>query len=130
MISSSKIRTLSSEPSETVDLTYLSNMCDGDPAFMREMIKSFIKDIPDILSGITLKLEQKDWAGVGKLAHKMKPAVQFMGLSKTLEAIRAIEVNCKKDKNQEETVTLVKFVIHNIQTATPELQEKLDKNLK
>lgn len=130
MISSSKIRILTSESADSVDLTYLSSMCDGDPAFMREMITSFINDVPDILAGITLKLEEKDWEGVGKLAHKLKPAVQFMGLSKTLEAIRTIEANCKKDQTREETVNLIKLVIHNIQTATPELREQLDKNMK
>lgn len=113
---------------DPVNLTYLSHMCDGDKAFIREMIESFIRDIPSTLSNIYEKLQEEDWAAVGKLAHKMKPAVQFMGLQQTLDIVKVIETNCKQHLSLSEVPHLVESVLLNIQAALPQLQKMLDKD--
>lgn len=114
---------------DTVDLTYLSNMCDGDKAFISEMIKAFIRDMPNTLSNIIEKIEKKDWDEVEKMAHKMKPAIQFVGLSITHKILRNVEINSKSRQDLEQIPELINIASTNIHHAILELQTKLDDNL-
>lgn len=111
---------------DTVDLTYLSNMCDGDKAFIGEMVKAFISDMPKTLSGIREKIEEKDWKEVEKMAHKMKPAVQFVGLNASYEILKNVENNCRSSQDLEQIPDLLKIASANIHNAILELQAKLD----
>ncbi len=115
---------------EDVDLTYLSSMCDGDKTFMRDMIVSFIDEIPLTLNSLSAQLNSKDWITLGKLVHKMKPAIQFIGLKRTYEVVRETEVNCKSERKLEKVPQDIAFIIYNIQSAIPVLQAKLDNDFK
>lgn len=115
-----------SHTAEEVDLTYLVNMCDGDKTFMRDMIVSFIEEIPLTLNNLSTLVQKKDWVILGKLVHKMKPAIQFMGLKKTYEVIKETETNCKNEGKLEKIPQDIAFIIYNIQSALPVLQSKLD----
>jgi HPt (histidine-containing phosphotransfer) domain-containing protein len=111
---------------EEVDLTYLSSMCDGDKTFMRDMIASFIEEIPLTLNNLSTQLQKKDWETLGKLVHKMKPAIQFMGLKKTYEVVKETESNCKNEGKLEKVPQAIGLIICNIQLAIPVLRAKLD----
>ena len=96
---------------DTVDLTYLSIICDHDKQFMREMIENFTKEMPDNISYITQQIEEKNWLEVKKLMHKMKPSLQFVGLANTLEYVRIIEQQSKEEENHE-SISLIFQKVH------------------
>lgn len=114
---------------DTSNLSYLSSMCDGDKTFMQEMIQAFIHDMPKTLWNLRKKLEEQDWNEVEKIAHKMKPATQFVGLNITVDILRNIEHNSKYRQDLEQIPDLINMVSANIQHAVLELQIKLDNHL-
>ncbi len=110
------------ENTDTVDLTYLSSICDNDKQFMREMIENFVQEMPDNIACIAQHIEEENWPEVKKLTHKMKPALQFMGLPETLKHVRTIEQQSKEGENHDEIPLLFEKVAENIRYAVEVLK--------
>ena len=109
-----------------VNLSYLTTLCDGDEAFMQEIIRSFVEDMPLTLQEIQQRAQQQDWTCVGELAHKIKPSMQFVGMPHTQQKVKTIEQFSKKNIYLEEIPTLLAAVVLEIEEAVLVLQEKLD----
>ena len=88
---------------QVTDLSYLKDLCDGDPVFVREMVQSFLLNTPATLTQMNQALQAANWELLGHLAHKLKPTVDFMGMRDAKELIRVIERN---SKNNVETTAL------------------------
>ncbi|WKN29933.1 Hpt domain-containing protein [Porifericola rhodea] len=82
---------------EQVDLSYMKEISDGDSDFIEAMVSSFVSEMPEMLYLLNIYLKSKDWEGMSKLAHKIKPSIQFMGLNKSYEIIKSIEQNGKNN---------------------------------
>ena len=116
------------ETQTSINLSYLVALCDGDDDFMNTIIASFVGEMPKILSMIQERMHQGDWKGVGQLAHKMKPSIQFVGMDTTLEKTKNIELYCREAEVPSEQISLLIFdVAQETETAIVALQEVLDK---
>lgn len=114
---------------DTIDLTYLGSICDNDKLFMREMIENFMQEMPNNISYIAQQIEEANWLEVKKLTHKMKPALQFMGLPKTLDYVRAIEQHSKETENLDEISPIFEIVTTNINHAIDVLEKIVEQEL-
>ena len=83
------------------DLSYLISICDNDPSFKVEMINTFLKNIPEILSEMESALSNKEWKKSGDLAHKLKPSFTFMGIDSAKDLILYIEKNGRLREHTE-----------------------------
>lgn len=63
-----------------VDLTYLKGVSNNDSLFIREMIATFLDSMPQSVSEIHVFASQKDWPGLAKAIHKIKPSLTMMGM--------------------------------------------------
>lgn len=116
------------EPGETslksiIDLSYLSSLCGGDTDFMNTIIDSFITDVPDTLQLLMQQVAEAKWSEASKSAHQIKPSLQFVGLQKTLESIRNVELYCKQESNLPEIPSMVSEIENEIQSAIIALKE-------
>jgi HPt (histidine-containing phosphotransfer) domain-containing protein len=77
----------------------------------------FLEEVPTDLDGLEMALEQKDYDTVYKLAHKIKPNVDLLGMEQTRAIALQIETLGRKgeDKGEiERMVPLLKQDIHQV----------------
>ena len=87
--------------SKLTDLTYLKSVCDGDQAFMTEMIETFLQGTPELIDQLKVACLNQNWAEVGAVAHKVKPSITFMGIASMKELILDIEHSGKDGREVE-----------------------------
>lgn len=77
----------------------------------------FLEEVPSDMDGLESALEQKDYDTVYKLAHKIKPNVDLLGMEQTRAIALQIETLGRKgeDKGEiERMVPLLKQDIHQV----------------
>lgn len=111
---------------EQADLSYIFSICDGDIAFMTEMVNTFLRDTPELVQSLGENIEKEDWEQAARLAHKIKPSMQFVGLNQCLELLKEMEQTAK-DKNEapQKLPEMYRQVAYVIRENLPLLQEHL-----
>jgi len=88
-------------PAIAVDLSYLTNVANGNADFIKEMITTLLGSIPISMDQIKSFAMEMEWAELAKAIHKIKPALTMMG---------------RKDL-RDEAIVLEEFIV-NHRTAT------------
>lgn len=81
---------------EDIDLSYLKKVSGGNQEFINEMINTFLDAIPKALDEIRGNVTSKDWQGLAKAVHKIKPSLTMMGLAKSRDLGATIEESAKE----------------------------------
>ncbi len=74
-----------------INLDYLSEVCDNDPKFIREMMQSFIKNTPNDFRHLTTLIDNNNWIDAAEYAHKLKSAVRFVGATTLIDLLNSVE---------------------------------------
>ncbi len=85
-----------------VDLTYINNISDGDRAFIKEMLETFLKITPVALQEITAASDTQNWKEVGRIAHKIKPTLMLIGDNMLSKMFKKLEVDGKNKLRTEQ----------------------------
>lgn len=115
-----------SQNDKLVDLTYLGKISDNDKVFMKDMIETFIKNAPDDIELIKTLLKGKSWSQIAGTAHKLKPAIKFMGIKPSIEKILKIEEFAKKESNLNQLDGIVAQLETECKAAIEELKTILE----
>jgi HPt (histidine-containing phosphotransfer) domain-containing protein len=111
----------------TTDLQYLREYSSNDNDFIVEMIELFLNNTPGFLKEMQEAFDEYDYPTVGKIAHKIKPSMTFMGISNGKEVCLALEEQGKSDKPDREVVeSKVNELTEVCNSAFQELQKSLD----
>lgn len=62
------------------DLNYISEIAAGDGSFIRELIDTFICQVPEFTQNMRKFLDQKQYGLLAKEAHTAKSSVMLFGL--------------------------------------------------
>jgi PAS domain S-box-containing protein len=73
------------------DLTRLIQLSNGDMSFVKKMVTMFIKQTEDFNKEFTEIQKVKDIVMLNKLSHKMKPAIDNLGIVSLTTLIRELE---------------------------------------
>lgn len=71
------------------NLEYLHRMSSGDESFVKEMIKLFLKQVPQELE--KLSVASNDSQAVKQIAHKLKSSVSMVGAEDLLVQVKELE---------------------------------------
>lgn len=82
-----------------LDLSYLSTVSNGSTEFMIDIISLFLTQIPEYFEKLDQYIENKNWAAVAEIAHKIKPSLTFMGVKSTMADMGEIEKNARDLEN-------------------------------
>ena len=116
--------TAESIPTEKLyDLTMIHGLSGGDEGFIRQMVELFIDTMPTSTQELQTALDQQQWDTLGKLAHKLKSTTGSMGMDSIKEEVKAVEQNCKKSENLEQTPVLVNKMILVINQTVSQLKK-------
>ena len=108
------------------DLTMIHGLSGGDEAFIRQMVELFVDTMPASMVELQATIDGKEWEAMGKLAHKLKSTTGSMGMDSIKDEVRAVELNCKKTENLEETPALASKVLTVINQTVIQLKNDFD----
>ena len=105
------------------NLDKINEMAEGDEDFINSVISVFLEEVPQDLEQLENALEQKDFEQVYKLAHKIKPNVDLLGMEQTRAAALEIETLGKSSANMEEIQQVFPILKKDIYQVVSELKK-------
>lgn len=103
------------------DLTKLEQISEGDNIFIKKMISLFIEQMPVTMNEIKQAYDENNLDTVGTLIHRIKPAINNMGIKSLENKILKIESLTEKNiKTVElhslinEAADIIKEVVHKL----------------
>ncbi|MEI8085241.1 MAG: PAS domain S-box protein [Paludibacter sp.] len=108
------------------DLNDLEVISRGDKSFINKMLEVFVNASQQAISQFTADYENNNIDGIRKLAHKLKPSIDNMGVISLKDKIRILE-RFELDHNEEvELNVLVLDVCTILQQVCDEIRRKED----
>ena len=83
-------------------LDKINEMAAGDEDFVHSVINVFLEEVPVDLEALEAAIQEKDFENVYKLAHKIKPNVDLLGMEQTRATALEIETLGKSAENSAE----------------------------
>lgn len=81
-----------------INLSYLQDLSSGNKEFENQIIRQFIKQVPQEIISLEQAIQQKDFTSIRSLAHNMKSSVSYLGLMHELgPMLEEIENQAVKD---------------------------------
>ncbi len=109
-----------------LDQERLIELYADDKEYAADMFQTFLNEVlPDFLQFDHL-IEQQDWDGLGIHAHKLKPTLGMVGLSKLEEQMHEIEKLAKTNQNTESLPSKWQDLRLNLEKMLPVLKEELE----
>jgi PAS domain S-box-containing protein len=110
-----------------VDEKHLIELYGNNPAYIADMIDTFVTEIvPEVLS-LPAVCQRKDWTELARLAHKLKPTFSMVGLPLLEEKMQQLD----KMVNEGTESSLLEIYCSDIATETsnvlPILKEEIQK---
>lgn len=105
------------------NLDKINEMAEGDEDFINSVISVFLEEVPQDLEQLENALEQKDYEQVYKLAHKIKPNVDLLGMEQTRAIALQIETLGKSSSNMNEIQEVFPILKKDIHQVVSELKK-------
>jgi len=106
------------------DLEKLEGMSKGNVDFLKKMCNLFVKITPDYLKKINSLYEERNISSLKKLAHKMKPSIDYMGIVSIKQDIRDLEHLNNDNYSLEKLKSLVENVINTLSEVVLQIRKK------
>jgi CheY-like chemotaxis protein/HPt (histidine-containing phosphotransfer) domain-containing protein len=98
---------------------------NGDePAFMAELLTSFLRTAPTLLKSLEEQLGRKDLKGVRRSARTMKSSCQFIGLMRLAALSKALEVSAAGNAGESDLEPFVRTISGEFGRIRPVLAEE------
>jgi HPt (histidine-containing phosphotransfer) domain-containing protein len=83
-------------PTPTLDLRYLIEACDGDAAFIKDIIGDYLNEMPKYLAELDSSLASSELGIMVRAAHTIKGASANVGAARVRETAARLESQAKK----------------------------------
>lgn len=110
------------------DIVHLRELCKNDDAFMRNMMRIFVKVVAESVPQFAQLRAAGDFLGIRKLAHKLKPSIDNLTIVKITNKIRVLEKADPEQMAEESIFSLVDEVVGVLEEVSARLEEYLAKN--
>lgn len=102
-------------------LDKLNEMADGDQDFIVSVISTFLEEVPTDLAALEVAIAADDYENVYKLAHKIKPNVDLLGMEQTRATALEIETLGKNVANMGEIKEKFPLLKRDVEQVVSEL---------
>ncbi|NAY93285.1 Hpt domain-containing protein [Muricauda sp. JGD-17] len=99
------------------NLDKINEMAEGDQDFVISVISVFLDEVPEDLESLENAVAAEDYENIYKLAHKIKPNVDLLGMEHTRARALDIETMGKTQASMEairEQFPLLKTDVHQV----------------
>ncbi|MEA1786246.1 Hpt domain-containing protein [Arenibacter sp. GZD96] len=104
-------------------LDKLNEMAEGDEDFINSVVAVFLEEVPQDLSELEKALNERNYEQVYKLAHKIKPNVDLLGMEQTRDMALQIETLGKGKANTAEIARIFPLLKKDIQQVVAQLKQ-------
>jgi CheY-like chemotaxis protein/nitrogen-specific signal transduction histidine kinase len=66
---------------KVIDLKYIESFSEGNQALKDQMIREFVKRVPDSIATLEKAISEKNYTSIYQIAHDLKTTVHFLGLT-------------------------------------------------
>ena len=108
------------------NLDKINEMSEGDQDFVISVISVFLEEVPVDLEGLEKAIGERDYENVYKLAHKIKPNVDLLGMEQTRATALEIETLGKNTANMDEIEQKFPLLKKDVLQVVSELQKDFD----
>ena len=89
--------TSKADSSNVYSLSKIEEISRGDQEFVHNMIEIFVEHTPTSIRELENALEIRDYLAVSKIAHRIKPSIENMGINQLKGEAKEIELYAKSD---------------------------------
>ncbi|WP_185156259.1 PAS domain S-box protein, partial [Fulvivirga kasyanovii] len=119
-------RTSESKEAQTLyDLSKLKKMSRGKDGFVSKMISIFIDLVPPTINGILEAHQKQDLITIQKIAHRMKPSIDNMGIYAIKEEIRTLENITSETITTRQLKQLISKVTNTLKNAASQMKQEV-----
>jgi PAS domain S-box-containing protein len=104
------------------DLSKLHDIARGNAAFIDKMVTLFIEQIPPAVKEIQEAYDQKNYEIIKKVAHRIKPSIDNMGIATLKPVIREIELLALENPHSPKLNDLIKQIDNTLKKVIESLQ--------
>ncbi len=108
-----------------IDLSYLNEISGGDKAFVKEMLELYINTTALEAGLYNDLLVQKNYEGIGHLAHKMKAPIQMLGANTLFNLTRSLEKYAQEESNLDQIPGIIIELQKQVDLSIEEIREIL-----
>lgn len=104
---SAELYQISQQIEAAYDLGLVRNITKGNQQSFDKMIRVFIEKSDEEMTVLKKTLEEKNWEAMSNTAHKMKPALAYMGMKLLEQEVNNLYHLCKNEQDE----TLIRKII-------------------
>jgi HPt (histidine-containing phosphotransfer) domain-containing protein len=108
------------------NLDKINEMAEGDEDFVMSVISVFLDEVPQDLRELETAIVNKDFENVYKLAHKIKPNVDLLGMDQTRATALEIETLGKNEANSRQIEEKFPLLKKDVLQVVAELKKDFD----
>ncbi|WP_420593390.1 Hpt domain-containing protein [Robiginitalea biformata] len=108
------------------NLDKINEMADGDSDFVLSVVSVFLEEVPVDLSELETAIAASNYEQVYKLAHKIKPNVDLLGMEQTRAIALEIETLGKSEGNMETIRERFPVLKRDVEQVIGELRNDFD----
>ncbi|MEP1487620.1 MAG: Hpt domain-containing protein [Algibacter sp.] len=94
-----------------IDLQSLKENTFDDASIMQEIMTLFIELIDEYVIILNTELPNKNWEGLFKATHKIKPNISMFGISQLEPTILQLENNFRKEEHLDTINNLIEYTL-------------------
>ena len=118
-------KTIISNKEASFDLSYLQSVSDNNQEFLQEMIQTFVQTLPPVLAEMKTYVSEREWKGLSRLAHQIKPSFTLMGMDALRKTVLRIEQNADQGKNLSELTSITGKFIEDCTAVIKDLEKEI-----
>lgn len=107
-------------------LDKINEMAEGDQDFVTSVVSVFLEEVPADLEGLENAIGSKDYENIYKLAHKIKPNVDLLGMEHARATALEIETLGKTSGSMGEIEEKFPHLKKDVLQVITELQKDFD----
>ncbi|MER3316751.1 MAG: Hpt domain-containing protein [Allomuricauda sp.] len=108
------------------NLDKINEMAEGDEDFIVSVISVFLEEVPEDLESLEKAIDSKDYENIYKLAHKIKPNVDILGMEHTRAKALEIETLGKTTGSMQEIEEKFPILKKDVLQVVTELKNDFD----
>jgi signal transduction histidine kinase/DNA-binding response OmpR family regulator len=103
------------QESSVFNTSQLMQTAGGDLAFFNQMLDTFIAGAKDAVNGFRQGIQDENWIGVGKAAHKAIPSFRYFNLTSVAGDLEKVENMTLRNKQFELAAELASQLLEEIE---------------
>ncbi len=107
-------------------LDKINEMAEGDEEFVFSVISVFLEEVPEDLEALEQAIAARNFEQIGKMAHKIKPNVDLLGMEQTRANAYDLEQLGKNSGSMDEIEAKFPLLKKDVEQVMSELRKDFD----